>query len=78
METQVPERRVEFNHLFGDSLNLLSETLEGRFQLLSQLSLSLLCMKIVTIVHVLMFAQICCDLTDFSVKLDINVLLFAK
>lgn len=35
-------------------------------------------MKVISVMHVLMLAEICCDLTNFCVELDINVLLLAK
>lgn len=38
----------------------------------------LLSMKVISVMHVLMLAEICCDLTNFCVELDINVLLLAK
>ena len=43
-----------------------------------QVSTHLFSMQIITVMHVLMFAQVCGDLSHFSVELDIYVLLLAK
>lgn len=42
------------------------------------LPLHLLCVQVVSVVHVLVFAQVCGDLSDLSVELDVCVASLTK
>lgn len=70
---QVSEGHLELQLLSSQRLHLLDEVLEGRLQLVPHLPLHLLCVQVVPVVHVLVLAQVCGDLSHLRVELDVRV-----
>lgn len=70
---EVSERHLELQLLSGQRLHLLNEVLEGGLELVPHLALHLLGVQVVTVVHVLVFAQVGGDLSDLGVELDVRV-----
>ena len=68
-EFKEPERRIELELSFGHRLDLLTEALEGLLQFVPELSLGLFGREVVSVVHVLVLAQVRRDLTDLGVEL---------
>lgn len=75
---QVSEGHLELQLLLGQRLHLLDEVLEGGLELVPHLALHLLGVQVVPVVHVLVFAQVCGDLPDLRVELDVRVPPLAK
>ena len=76
-QINIPERCIKFNFLLGHVLHSLTEALEGHLQFVSQLSLTLFCGEVISVMHVLVFTKISCNFTHFCVELDVYVFLFA-
>lgn len=70
---QVSEGNLKLQLLFRQRLHLLDEVLESRLQLMPHLPLHLLGVEVVSVVHMLVFAQVCGDLADLGVELDVCV-----
>lgn len=70
---QVSEGHLELQLLFSQRLHLLDEVLEGWLELVPHLPLHLLGVQVVSVVHVLVFAQVRGDLPDLRVELDVCV-----
>lgn len=75
---QVSEGHLELQLLFSQRLHLLDEVLEGRLELVPHLPLHLLGVQVVSVVHVLVFAQVCGDLAHLCVELDVRVASLTK
>lgn len=75
---EISERNLELQLFFGERLDLLDEVLEGGLEFVSHLSLHLLCVEVVAVVHVLVFAQICGDLAHLRVELHVCVALLPE
>lgn len=73
LSPQVSEGHLELQLFFSQRLHLLDEVLEGRLELVPHLPLHLLRVEVVSVVHVLVFAQVCGDLPDLCVELDVCV-----
>ena len=69
MVAELPERGVELQLAASHALHLLAEALEGLLQLVTELSLGLFGREVVSVVHVLVLAQVRRDLTDLGVEL---------
>ena len=69
-EFNEPERRIELELSFGHRLDLLAEALEGLLQLVTELSLGLFGREVVSVVHVLVLAQVRRDFADLGVELQ--------
>lgn len=70
----LPVGRVKFNLLFGHALHLLAEAFEGGLEFVSELPLALLSGEVISVVHVLVLAQIRCDFSHLRVELDVHML----
>ena len=60
------------------SPNLFSEAFEGRCEFMTQFSFCLFCREVITIMHVLMLAQISGYLSHLRVELYINMFFLSK
>lgn len=75
---QVSEGHLKLQLLLRQRLHLLDEVLEGRLQFMPHLPLHLLGVQVVSIVHMLVFAQVCGDLADLGVELNVCVASLTK
>lgn len=78
MKSKLSKRDIKFELLSGDRLDFVAKSLECLLQFVSEFSLRLFGGQIVSVVHVLVFAQIRRDFANLSVELDVQVLLLAK
>ena len=77
-ESELPEGRIELDLLLGKGFNLLGEALEGGLEFVPELTLGLLGGEVVTVVHVLVLAEVGCDFSHLGVELHVYVLLLAE
>ena len=63
---KVTEGRVKLEGALGHLLHLVAEALEAALELVSQLSLRLLRCEVVTVVHVLMLAEVRSDFSNLE------------
>ena len=63
---KVTEGRVKLEGALGQLLHLVAEALEAALELVSQLSLRLLRCEVVTVVHVLMLAEVRSDFSNLE------------
>ena len=63
---KVTEGRVKLEGALGQLLHLVAEALEAALELVSQLPLRLLRREVVTVVHVLVLAEVRCDFTNLA------------
>ena len=63
-EAKVAEWCLKLKRSLGQALHLVTEALEASLELVPQLPLGLLGSQVITIMHVLMLAQICRDLSN--------------
>ena len=70
MVAELPERGVELQLAASHALHLLAEALEGLLQLVTELSLGLFGREVVSVVHVLVLAQVRRDFADLGVELQ--------
>lgn len=77
-ESQLAERRVEFDLLLRHRFDFFAKTFERRFEFVSELPLGLFGRQVVPVVHVLVFTQIGGDFSDLRVELDVDMLLLPE
>lgn len=75
---QISEWHLELQLLLGQGLYLLDEVLEGRLELVPHFPLHLLCVEVVSVVHVLVLSQVRGDLAHLRVELDVRVTSLAE
>lgn len=75
---KISEGHLKLKLLLGKRLDFLNEVLKCRLEFVSHFALHLLGIQVVSVVHVLVLAQVCCDLSHLGVKLYICVALFPK
>lgn len=73
LSPQVSEGHLELQLLFRQRLHLLDEVLERRLELVPHFPLHLLGVEVVSVVHVLVFTQVCGDLAHLCVELHVCV-----
>ncbi len=78
VEAELAERNVELEIDLGGGRHPIAEALEGLLQLVAQLAFRLLGCQIVTVVHVLVLAQVSGDLANLGVKLNVSLLLLPE
>lgn len=79
MEAKVTEGNLELEVVaFGESFHTIDKVPEGRFDIFPHLALSLLCLKVITVVHTTMrLAQVRGQFSHLRVELNIILLLLS-
>lgn len=78
LSPQISERDLKLKLLLGKCLHFLNEVLKGRLEFVPHFTLHLLGVQVVSVVHVLVLAQVCGNLSHLCVELYICMALLPK